>query len=252
MARKRMIDPEFWSDEKVASLPTQARLMFIAMWNFADDVGILRARPVYLKSMIFPYDEFDVKDISAWIDVLYQKGLIYRYEVAGESYILIPNFLKHQVINKPTPSKLPKPEITPENKDILSHYRSATVPREEKRSKEKRKEDNNSVALLQVWNDKEIIQHQKVTPQLSKAIDKALLSFTAEEIVRAVETYNTVLKGDEYFWNYKWTFTEFLGRGLERFVIKKPEDFLPNSAFGGKGESIDLRPPSEKPETGPG
>ena len=35
MARNRMIKPEFWEDPKVALLSDKAKLLFIALWNFA-------------------------------------------------------------------------------------------------------------------------------------------------------------------------------------------------------------------------
>jgi hypothetical protein len=41
MARIRTIKPEFWTDEKVVECSFEARLMFIGMFNFADDKGNL-------------------------------------------------------------------------------------------------------------------------------------------------------------------------------------------------------------------
>jgi len=111
MARKRMIDPEFWSDEKIANLSPHARLLFIGMWNFADDTGIIKSRPEYLKSAIFGYDDFENKEILAWIREIESQNFIFSYIINGQHFSIILNFLKHQVINKPTPSKLPKPSI---------------------------------------------------------------------------------------------------------------------------------------------
>jgi len=45
MARNRIIKPEFWADAKVGRLSFGARLLYIAMWNFADDYGIISASP---------------------------------------------------------------------------------------------------------------------------------------------------------------------------------------------------------------
>ena len=42
MARKRMIDPKFWSDDKIIELEDKAKLLFIGLWNFSDDLGIHR------------------------------------------------------------------------------------------------------------------------------------------------------------------------------------------------------------------
>lgn len=109
--RKRMIDPEFWSDEKIGNLHANARLMFIGMWNFADDEGIIKSRAEFLKSNIFPYDEIKTDEIIKWFQELVREGLIFSYNIAGQNYAIILNFKKHQIINKPTPSKLPAPSI---------------------------------------------------------------------------------------------------------------------------------------------
>ena len=45
MARNRIIKPEFWADAKIGRLSFGARLLYIAMWNFADDYGIISASP---------------------------------------------------------------------------------------------------------------------------------------------------------------------------------------------------------------
>ena len=57
MARSRIIKPEFWSDEKLAKLSLQARLLYIGLWNTSDDAGTTQGHPLWLKSQIFPYDQ---------------------------------------------------------------------------------------------------------------------------------------------------------------------------------------------------
>ena len=111
MARRRMIDPEFWSDEKIGSLGRDARLLFIGMWNFADDEGIIKSRPELLKSNIFPYDDISSQDVSACLEEIKKQFLVFTYQRVGQNYAIIGNFKKHQTINKPTPSKLPHPSI---------------------------------------------------------------------------------------------------------------------------------------------
>ena len=51
--RKRMIDPGYWSDDKVIELQPEQRLLFIGMWNFADDSGVLKNSPKQLKHRYF-------------------------------------------------------------------------------------------------------------------------------------------------------------------------------------------------------
>lgn len=110
MARIRSIRPEFWSDRKVGSVSRDARLLFVALWNFADDEGFGRALPKELAGFAFPYDD-DVESASIrrWLDELSMKTLLILYEVSGEPYYQIPTFSKHQKIDRPTKSRLPKP-----------------------------------------------------------------------------------------------------------------------------------------------
>ena len=105
MARKRMIDPEFWSDEQIGHWSFEARLFYIALWNFADDEGRFKAHPKLLKAQIFPYDD------KLQIDKLKKEisTKIQWYAVEGLQYGHIHNFLKYQRIDRPAPSRLPTP-----------------------------------------------------------------------------------------------------------------------------------------------
>ena len=105
MARKRMIDPEFWSDEEIGLWSHSARLFYIGLWNFADDEGRFKAHNQLLKSQIFPYDtELDIESLKGNLN-----HKIQWYEENGAQYGHIRNFLKHQRIDHPYPSKLPPP-----------------------------------------------------------------------------------------------------------------------------------------------
>jgi hypothetical protein len=53
MARIRTIKPEFWEDDVIGSLSRDARLLFIATLNLADDEGLLRWSAAYLKASAF-------------------------------------------------------------------------------------------------------------------------------------------------------------------------------------------------------
>lgn len=105
MARKRIIDPEFWSDEEIGQWSYPARLFYIGLWNFADDSGRFKAADALLKAQIFPYDQ--KIDIGKLKKELNHK--IQWYEAEGLQYGIIRNFLKYQRIDRPTDSKLPIP-----------------------------------------------------------------------------------------------------------------------------------------------
>jgi len=105
MARKRIIDPEFWSDEEIGKWSFPTRLFYIGLWNFADDQGRFKAANALLKAQIFPYDK--KIDIGKLKKELNHK--IQWYEVNNLQYGFIRNFNKHQRIDKPSNSKLPIP-----------------------------------------------------------------------------------------------------------------------------------------------
>lgn len=106
MARKRMIDPDFWIDEEIAQLPFEGRLLYIGLWNFADDQGVIPYKPNQIRAQIFPYDS-DV-DVRALLDMLIDMGKLAAYEVKGASYLHIRNFMRHQSVKKPS-IKYPAP-----------------------------------------------------------------------------------------------------------------------------------------------
>lgn len=111
MPRKRIIDPEFWSDEQIAQWPYEARLFYIGLWNFADDEGRFKAHPALLKSQIFPYDNrIDIEKLKSLLN-----GKIQWYCVDGSQYGFIRNFFKYQRIDRPTESKLPTPRLIDDN-----------------------------------------------------------------------------------------------------------------------------------------
>lgn len=111
MARMRSVKPEFWADEDLADLPRDARLLYIGLWNLADEHARLRGRPDYIKGQLFPYDDdLDAAAIDALLNLLTEAGKAIRYSVAGRSYIHLPNLGKHQRLEPDkVPSRLPEP-----------------------------------------------------------------------------------------------------------------------------------------------
>lgn len=142
MARKRMIDPDFWSDEKLGQCKRDERLFFMGLISNADDEGRGRGNIRLLKATIFPYDEdIKAKDVEQMACSLMDKGMAYFYIVDGQDFYYLPNFSKHQVINKPTESKLPEMPINQAEVVLPEYYRSTTTPLPPKRKEEKRREE---------------------------------------------------------------------------------------------------------------
>jgi hypothetical protein len=108
MPRIRTVKPQFWSSPNPPS--RDARLLFLAMINFADDDGRGRANPKELAAFAFPYDDdIGVAELRELLRECSRSYHVVVYEVSGRPYFCIENFRSHQVINKPTASKLPEP-----------------------------------------------------------------------------------------------------------------------------------------------
>lgn len=111
MARARNIKPSFFKNEDLAELSFECRLLFIGLWTLADREGYLEDRPKRIKMEIFPGDSVNV-DVA--LRELHAKGFIVRYQVGGNAFICVTNFLKHQnPHHRELPSTIPKPEAKP-------------------------------------------------------------------------------------------------------------------------------------------
>ena len=122
MARARMIKPEFYTDETLSECSVSARYLFIAMWVFADDYGNIEASHAQMKMRVFPADSINVSPIVAELE---KAGLVTRY---AEKFLHINNFLKHQIINRPSKPRCPKYEDSLITHGALSEPSVSTLP----------------------------------------------------------------------------------------------------------------------------
>lgn len=104
MARQRMIQLSFWTDEALSECSMNARLLFIGTWNFADDEGNLIRSAKQIKAQVFPYDNIECESL---ICELITHDLLIEYSVSGKFYLHIKNFKKHQIINRPSKPQCP-------------------------------------------------------------------------------------------------------------------------------------------------
>lgn len=122
MPRIRTIKPEFWVDEKIVQLPYDVRLLFIGLWNLADDAGRLKYRPDKLKYQLFPADKIN---LIPCIELLADKDLITIYYDTEEDdeFIQILKFNEHQKISHPTESRIPSANIYKKKMILLDERR---------------------------------------------------------------------------------------------------------------------------------
>lgn len=110
MARIRSIKPEFWSSEQVMECSTNARLLFIGLWNFCDDAGRHPLAPKQIKALVFPADDISVDAVRSLLDELSANDLIRLYAVDGKEYFYVTGW-QHQKIDRPQSPKYPGPVV---------------------------------------------------------------------------------------------------------------------------------------------
>ena len=84
-----MIKPEFWSDEKLAALSLQARLIYIGLWNLSDDYGVVKGHPSWLKNSVLPYDGVSPAQFESWLAEL--ERIRRRQPVAAATVAKMPS-----------------------------------------------------------------------------------------------------------------------------------------------------------------
>lgn len=242
---RRMIDPEIWFNEKVASLPDAGRLLFIGIFSNADDDGRLKAPAKFLKAHIFPYDDDKtIKLVEELRDKCAEVGLIRLYTNGTQELLDIPGWHEHQHIRKDryTPSKLPgfedaksalvtkgqpagnQPTTTGrrsigEGRGVKSSIVKSNKPPYIPPSRGgKNTSSEQAKELFDLWNSLGVIRHRKLTGDMTRAVKAASRDFSTAEISQAMKNYAHIVNDEQCYFKYRWTLKDFLKRGLEKFL----------------------------------
>ncbi|MGZ4663615.1 MAG: hypothetical protein ACXV5Q_00815 [Frankiaceae bacterium] len=107
MARKRILHPDMFSSENIASMPVASRWTWVGMLTYLDDYGRGKDNPALVKATVWPLDEsYTSKKVAADLDRLVAMGTLCRYECCGLSLLHSPNWANFQKIAHPLASKL--------------------------------------------------------------------------------------------------------------------------------------------------
>ena len=223
MARNRMIKPQFWDDSKIAKISRDARLLYIGMWNFCDDLGVIRADMVWLKSKIFPFDQMQIQQFEKICQEILRNGFISLFSYRDEEFYYLPKFSLPQKINKPnfedvnvpkellfrnlskiteqsrnnhgtiTEQSIPKIEIEEEN-NIIPPTPPKGVEELEKVISEKDQALNEALARIKDLEEK-ISQSKPAKPKRPKDLNT--------NARKAFEEYFRNTFGEEYYWTAK-------------------------------------------------
>lgn len=107
--KRRMHASSTWQSEKFARLPLEARLLTVALVDVADDQGRFRAHPAWVRSSVFPYDDFTLVDIECWLEAVAANGTIVLYEADAHRLGQLVNWWTYQHPTWAAPSELPPP-----------------------------------------------------------------------------------------------------------------------------------------------
>lgn len=102
MPKIRSVHPGQWVDDRYVTTTIPARLLSIAVRNFADDNGIFEWNPLKLKMQIFPADTFSIGEMGDMLNELAESGQVLQYESDGKPYGIIRNFRLFQSPQKPS------------------------------------------------------------------------------------------------------------------------------------------------------
>lgn len=171
MARNRTIKPKFFDDVKIGRISRDARLLYIGLWVFADDIGVVPGDSIWLKSRVFPYDQIQVQQFEKWMNELVINGFICLLSYKGERFIYLPTFTRHQVVNRPNYEDLniPKDLLDKEKDKIhgaiteqsLNNHGAITEASFTVLGREKETPDGSSLQPSSLISEKETIKEIK-------------------------------------------------------------------------------------------
>ncbi len=198
MSRIRTIKPDFWRDEDLSSVSAEAALLAIGLLNHADDEGYFSANPKLIQADIFPLRELSVSPHSL-LEELVSIGYLRLFDGSdGKKYGLVTNFVKHQIINRPTASKIKDLESFTE--DSVSDHAALTSGMEGK-GKEKEKEKSAEPRfsplgfLVEAGADKTLAKDWLAVRSKKKlAGTETALSEFLQEVGRSDKTIDEILR----------------------------------------------------------
>lgn len=96
----------------MCSLPREIRFTFKGLWEVcADDHGRFLADVRVIKGQVWPLDDdLSLKKIERFLLTLAERGRILLYSQHGVRYGFLVNWLKHQRVSHPSPSRFPSPD----------------------------------------------------------------------------------------------------------------------------------------------
>lgn len=230
---KRMIDTDLWNNEDIIEYFTAEDKYFwlYLLTNPHNNIcGVMKASPVLI-----------ARDMGYSKECI--QNLLYRFENVHRAIVvdketkelLILNWGKFNWNKSPDILKTVEKTMNAINSYYLKEILSEKINEVWGKIEEKQQgvdrvstgcgQDTNTITdtitnIFNYWNNNGIIPHKKITEEISKSIDKALKTYTEEEIKCYIDRYAEVIKDPDYYYSYKWTLVQFLSRkeGISSFA----------------------------------
>lgn len=211
---------------KFLRLPVTARELYFQIGMYCDDDGFCEWYPV-LQITGAKEEDLRMLNDNAFIKV-FDKDVLLVMDWQEN------NFIRSDRYNKSKYLDIYKNEEIPLLEGVFDNGIPAVYQRDpqDRLGKDRLGKVNNIyISILDYWNEKDIIKHNPkgtAKDKLIRTINKLNEDYPEEEIKKAIDNYDTVLKDPKYFWSFKWTLQEFLKRGFDRFIdeAKPLEAFL--------------------------
>ena len=110
MPRIRTVKPEFFGSPDTAKASFKARLLYIAMWCWADDYGVGLTNLQSLAGFAFEHDDTSASEVQSLLSEIQGSFGVVFYTVGGRNYYAIPSWDDHQKTQRKASRRNPGPD----------------------------------------------------------------------------------------------------------------------------------------------
>lgn len=243
MAEKRMFSKKITDSDAFIEMPASAQALYYHLNQGADDDGFNNQIQMAMMKAHASVDD---------LKVLMAKNFIFKFSCG---VIVVKHWRMHNTLRKdrytPTnyqdefkllnvkengsytlqmetdskPAKdlvanwLPQNRLDKISKDKnnIDYYTNNLLSENEPEIVE---EINEKEEIFNFWNEKNIIKHRNLTKEIEKALEKALKNLNKDIIIECIDRYSKVLSDNLFYFDYKWSLTDFLNRknGISSFT----------------------------------
>jgi len=223
MARMRSLKPEFWLDRKLArTLTRDARMLYLGLWNQADEWGRANADARVIKGQVFPFDDdLGLPEIEQLLRDLEDAGVVERYEHDGDPYLFLPKLSKHQRLEpQKVPSRHPAPPDRPADQQVQVEPKSD--PNRSARGSRGAQTGSRAVRAKHVAGSREHVAGQRRADAPGPTFDDFYAAYPKKEAKRAAEKAWVTAS--------KRASPQVILDGLRRFRFSPESRFIPQPA----------------------